>query len=586
VSYRITISIAAAALCAACGSDKATAPVAEKLCGAGGVVTLAINQAATIDCSAGTAVDLAGGGAHYLIVPQFAASHVSDVGVSYTIGAQNGSATADITPVSLSRAEGVPNAGDGEALARSIAPIARAGEQRPGLRQAAFDFALRRRARAAVAGGAWRSSAGLVTRPMAAVPALGSTRTFEVVSSFDTKNPTYAAVNAQLAYVGTNVLVYVDAQSPTGGFTPDQLIAFSKLFDETLYPLDIAAFGNPSDIDGNGHVIMLLTPIVNALVTKADCKTGGYVGGFFDGFDLVSNSVNSNHGEVFYGVVPDPDSTVSCAHPVSELLDVVPATFLHELQHLISFSQHVVVNGGDAEEGWLDEGMSLVAEELGAIHYEQKYPPPSGRSDPRQLFPDSAEGYIIGQLQDSYTYLLRTDTASTTLHSDADGGLAWRGGDWLLMRWLGDQKGTAIYQQLEHNHTTGIANIAAAAGESFPGLFGDFSLALWTDSIVGQPRSSAPQRNRFLTRNLRELYQAYYNAASSNGTPDPDVPRPYPVQPVTLTLGNAASGKMVPGTMMFYRVDASAPIRVKFAPPTGSFNASLHPQLSIYRLPQ
>ena len=583
--HRILIGTAAAALCVACGSDKATAPVADKVCGAGGVVTLAVNQAATIDCSAGSVIDLAGGGAHYLIVPQFAAANVADVGVNYTIGAQNSSATPDITPVSLSRAQAMPNGADGQALARSIAPIPLDGA-RPGLRQASFDFMLRRRARNAVANGAWRTSPVPATRPMAAVPALGSTRTFEVVSSFDAKNPTYAAVNAQLAYVGTNVLVYVDAQSPSGGFTPDQLIAFSKLFDETLYPLDIAAFGNPSDIDSNGHVIMLLTPIVNALVTKADCKTGGYVGGFFDGFDLVSNSVDSNHGEVFYAVVPDTGASVSCAHTVDELLEVVPATFLHELQHLISFSQHVVVNRGDAEEGWLDEGMSLVAEELGATYYEQKYPAPTGRTNPAQLFPDSAEGYIIGQLEDSYTYLLRTDTASTTLHSDADGGLAWRGGDWLLLRWLGDQKGAAFYQQLEHNHTIGITNISAAAGEPIPALFGDFSLALWTDSIVGQPRSSVPQRNRFLTRNLRELYQAYYNAALTNGKPAADVPRPYPVQPAPLTLGSTASGKMVPGTMMFYRVDASAPIRVKFAPPSGKFDASLHPQLSVYRLPE
>lgn len=573
---RIVIAAVAAAICSACGSDKATAPVAEKMCGASGVVTLAVNQSATIDCSAGSAVDLAGGGAHYLIVPQFAASHVADAGVGYTIGVQNGLVTTDVAPVSLSRAPAVPNVAEARQLARAIAPVAFANDPRPGARQAAFDFALRRRASAAVASGAWRMETA--APPARAVPAVGSTRTFEVVSSFDTKNPTYASVDAQLAYAGANVLVYVDVQSPTDGFTPDQLIAFSKLFDETLYPLDIAAFGNPSDIDGNQHVIMLLTPIVNALVTKAACLTGGYVGGFFDGFDLVSNSVDSNHGEVFYAVVPDPSASVSCAHTVDELLDVVPATFLHELQHLISFSQHVVVNKGAAEEGWLDEGMSLVAEELGSTYYEQKYPPPTGRTNPAQLFPDSAEGYIIGQLGDSYTYLSRPDTASTTLHSDADGGLAWRGGDWLLLRWLGDQKGTAFYQQLERNHTTGIANIAAAAGEPFPGLFGDFSLALWTDSIVGQPRSSVPQRNRFVTRNLRELFAAYYNAGGST--------REYPVLVDTLSVGSSTTGKMVPGTMMFYRVDASSPIRVKFAPPTGSFDASLHPQLSIYRLPQ
>ncbi len=587
VLNRIAIALAAASLVAACSSDHPAAPVADKLCGTGGVASLAVNQAATIDCTSGSAIDLAAGGAHYLVVPQFATSLVPNKAVAYTLGVQQSSApvaTSEFAFVAASPAAAIsaarsadgalPNGAGAAALARLLTRL-------PGERQMAFDGALRARARRAVASGAWRAAAARVAPREAATPVAGSIRQFAVVSSFSTTNPTYATVSARLAYVGTNVLVYVDTLSPAGGFTSDQLIAFSKLFDETLYPIDIAAFGNPSDIDANQHVIMLLTPIVNSLVTKAACKTGGYVGGFFDGFDLVSSSVNSNKGEVFYGVVPDPDSTVSCAHTVAELNEVVPATFLHELQHLISFSQHVVVNHGAAEEGWLDEGMSLVAEELGGEHYEQKYPPPTGRTDPRQLFPDSAEGYIIGELGDSYSYLLRTDTVTATLHSDADDGLAWRGSDWLLLHWLGDQQGAAIYQRLEHNTATGTANIAIAAGEPFPNLFGDFSLSLWTDSIVGQPRDAVPQRDRFTTRNLRELYQAYFNAGGG--------PRAYPVVLNTVAVGNTASGKMVPGTMAFYRVDAPAgngSVRIKFAPASGTFATNLHPQVSVYRLPQ
>lgn len=585
VLTKLSLGAVTCVMIVACSSDHPTAPpVADKACGAGGVVSLAVNQATTIDCSAGTVVDLAGAGAHYLIVPQFAASHVPKTAIAFNLGAQNSSLTADIASspsASLAGAAGdVPNGDDAGPLARAIAFSPQRGMQAPGARQAVFDVALRERARAAIGSGQWSHRAPSLAQrsPQATLPAAGSIRQFAVVSTFDVNNPTYKTVGARLAYVGNNVLVYIDTLSPTNGFTPDQLTAFSQLFDQTLYPIDIAAFGSPSDIDGNQRVIMLLTPVVNALVTKTECETGGYVGGFFDGFDLVSASVNSNKGEVFYGVVPDPSASVSCAHTVSQLLDVVPATFLHELQHLISFSQHVVINNSNAEEGWLDEGLSLVAEELGSMYYEQKYPAPNGRTNPAQLFPDSAEGFIIGALGDSYTYLERTDTATATLHSDADGGLAWRGSDWLLMHWLGDQKGAGFYQKLEHNTATGVANIESSAGEPFPGLFGDFSLSLWTDSIVGQPRTAVPPRNRFVTRNLRVLYQAYYNAGGG--------PRPYPVVPTSLSVGNTASGKMPPGTMMFYRVDAPGSIRVKFSPPSGTFAANLHPQLSIYRLPQ
>jgi hypothetical protein len=352
------------------------------------------------------------------------------------------------------------------------------------------------------------------------------------------------------------------------------------LFDQTLFPIDTAAFGSPTDIDANGRLIMLMSPVVNSLTTASDCAQNGYIGGFFNATDLVS-AANSNGGEIFYSIVPDPNATVSCAHPVNQLLAEEPPVFLHELQHLISFSQHFVVNRGNAEVGWLDEGMSIVAEELGSVFYEKKFPPPTGRSDPSQLFPDSSQGFVNSLLVDSYEYLLRTDTTTATLHSDADGGLNWRGSDWLLMRWLGDLKGAAIYRTLEHNSATGAANIAQAAGESFQSLFGDFSLALYTDSLPGISRGAIPARDRFQTRNLRRLY------ARLNTTDPQDFPRVFPI--VTTALVGTINASMVPGTMTFYRLNttsSSATVTIQLtAPGGGPINSHNHPQVGVFRLP-
>ena len=195
---------------------------------------------------------------------------------------------------------------------------------------------------------------------------------------------------------------------------------------------------------------MLMTPVVNALVTSAECRDGSVIAGCFTGFDLGSKSPDSNQGEVFYTVAPDPGGVSSCAHTVADIELTVPGTFLHEMQHLINFSQHVVVhNAQDAEEGWLDEGLSIVAEELGSRYYEQKFPPPTGRTNPLQLFPDSSQGFIGGLLTYSYRYLLKPDTVTVTLHSDSDLGLAWRGSVCLLARWLGDLKGEGVYKRVE-----------------------------------------------------------------------------------------------------------------------------------------
>jgi len=391
------------------------------------------------------------------------------------------------------------------------------------------------------------------------------------------------SVGARLSYVGTNILIYVDTLAPANGFTPDQLNAFGQLFDQTLYPIDLNAFGTPSDIDQNGHLIVLLSPVVNALTPTADCATQGFIGGFFDGIDLSSTDTSSNQGEIFYSLVPDPNATVSCAHSVADLDAETPATFLHELQHLINFSQHFVVHHGAPELGWLDEGLSIVAEELGSLYYEDKFPPPQGRTNPAQLFPDSSQGFINGLLFDSYSYLLKTDTATVTLHSDADGGLAWRGGDWLLMRWLGDVKGTAIYKTLIQSNLTGTANIAGAAGESFDALFGDFSLTLYTDSLPGIPKSSIPVRNRFARRNLRQMYQRLFDTSQ----PSTQVPRAFPI--ITVPLTGSISSSMVPGTMSFYKLSTSTgqnTVTIDFgATPGVPLSDALHPQLSIFRLP-
>jgi hypothetical protein len=553
--------LVAASAMAACGSGStvtAVLPAAES-CDVAGVVSLAAYEAVTITCNSGSAIDLAGNGASYLVVPQFA----------------TGSASLDTTMFVL---------GPEAAVVSPSAPASPVPSRRGDL-QSWFDQQLRARARQAAT--TRESSPGsLATAPqrVSPAPSLNSIRSFSVLSSTDVSNPAVTTVDARLAFVGGNLLLYVDTLAPAG-LSASDFDHIGTLFDQTLYPLDLDAFGPPSDIDGNGRLIALMSPVVNGLTPSAQCQTQGYIAGFFDGFDLSFPShPSSNGGEIFYTIVPDPSGSVSCAHALSSFLATVPATFLHEVQHLISFGQHVVVHNRAPEQGWLDEGLSRVAEELGSIHYEALYPPPAGRTNPAQLFPDSAQGFIAGVLLDSYQYLLGPGLESATLHDDSDDGLAWRGADWLLLRWLGDQFGTPIYKSLEESTLVGTSNIATAAGSSFASLFGDFSLALYTDSLPGVARSLIPPRVRFTSRNLRRMYQAVYNAAG----PSADVPRAFPILVTQLDGSAALTASMVPGTMSYYRLttaSGSGTARLLFSKPGGgNLPASLHPQVSVFRL--
>jgi hypothetical protein len=571
----------------ACSHDsstgtKPTAGVACKAAGGSGTITLGAMQTTTVDCSqGGTVFELAGGGASYLLVPELATGDVPIASTSYTLGSPNATSSQVLTSApNLDRASTF-SPGPSPALPGSRAES----------RQLAFDARLRAAdRRMATRGHIARAQRSVGIAPPAkaqVAPAVGSIRSFRVIATTDTtKTDVFKTVNARLAYVGTNILLYVDTLTAVNGFASGDLSGIGNLFDQTLYPIDLNAFGQPSDIDENGHLIMLMSPVVNALTPSAECRTAGFIAGFFTGYDLAASSTDSNQGEVFYTIAPDPGGVSSCAHTVADIEFLVPATFLHEVQHLINFSQHVIVhNGTEPEEGWLDEGLSRVAEELGSRYYEQKFPPPTGRTNTLQLFPDSSQGFIGGVLTNSYAYLLKPDTATVTLHSDADEGLAWRGSVWLLLRWLGDLKGEDIYKRLEATTLIGTANIEAAAGEPFQGLFADFGIAMYTDSIPGVARSSIPQRDRFVTRNLRQMFAALFRAAG----PSTDVPVVFPIVLRSIPTTQAVSASMLPGTVAYYRVDTpagSGPVQVRFATPAGAaVQASLRPQVAIFRLP-
>jgi hypothetical protein len=414
-----------------------------------------------------------------------------------------------------------------------------------------------------------------------APPPVGTLRSFKVASSF-TSN-TWATVGAKLAYAGASVLIYIDTLAPANGFTPTQLNAFGALFDQTLYPLDTAAFGPPTDLDNNGHVIMLMSPVVNGDSPASQCSTQGFVAGFFDSGDFDGPSdPNSNQGEIFYSIVPDSLGQFSCQHTVAEVGYDVPSTFMHELQHLINFSQHVIVSGGDPSSSWLDEGMSIVAEELGSRYYENKCPPPQCRSDPSQIFPDSSQGFVQDFLGDSYDYAYLPDTATITLSTDDENGFAWRGGAWLFARWLGDQMGNNVFRQLERGPSNALTDVQSVTGQTFPSLFANFGIALYTDSLPGLPRATAPAANRFVSRNMKQLWARVF----VTGGP-PEFPLQDPVQLFQISSDTTHS-VLLPGTMSFYRLDTkgAATVTIRFSAPGGApFSPLLHPQLAIFRLP-
>jgi hypothetical protein len=423
--------------------------------------------------------------------------------------------------------------------------------------------------------------------------AFNATQDFKVLSSLTAS--TYTTVTARLLYTGNNILLYVDNQAPTAnGFTDAEYAAFGHQMDVDLFPLDVSTWGNTSDIDANGRTYVLFTPIVNRL-TLSSGSCGSYVAGFFNGADLSGNT-NANRAEIFYSSVPgEPAGGATCQLLTPAIVrNAAPATFIHELQHMISYNQHVLVRNGSTEDIWLNEGLSHMSEELGGKIYETRYPCPNlppcplaGRASASQIFPDSSQGFLPPNFGNAYDFFSSRQDFSLTSPTGF-GTIEERGVAWLFLRWLVDQKGEAKLAQLDQTSRLGTANIEAVFGESFPVLFADYMTAVLLDDFPGATAGQIPTRYQFTSRNLRAIY-ARLNAIASAS-----YPTAYPLDVANLSTGAlltptaaALTVQMKPGSLdLFQFTSTTANAGMSFKPPTStSFLGTLNAQVTVVRLP-
>lgn len=538
----------------------------------GAAPSLGVFEGVTVPAErAAECLSLLGNGARYLVVPQYATRDdvtgalAAGPTINFTIGAPSFGTVAALLP---------------PPLAAPLAP------------QQRLDRALRMRERALAPMAAAQGPNPVIDVPGLAALTPNSTRNFQVLD--DLEGDTYTTVTARLRFLGEDVALYVDEDAPSGGLTQEQLDGLGRLFDRKLYPAVVGAFGSETDIDGNDRTIVLMSPVVNQLTSAAECAQFGYVTGFFYGLDLLESQRNSNKGEIFYALVPDPQARLgSCGHSVAEVLRIVPATFVHEFQHMISWGQKVLVRGSALDEAlWLNEGLSHMAEEVASMIYEREcegvFAPPC-RSNPNpneQVFPDSAQGFIDGNITNAYAYLESSTRTSVTLAFD-DGSLEERGAAFLFLRWLGDQKGEQIYRRLVETKLTGVENIEDKAGEPWARLFGDFAVAVYgADRLDGTTTTDVPQRYRFVSRDLRRIFRRFHDVDQIGG--GGEFPRPFPIVAPVLPPNGSATNGMVPGTMTWYTL-TTAPgpdrARITFQPAAAAFPAALGAQVTIFRLP-
>lgn len=301
------------------------------------------------------------------------------------------------------------------------------------------------------------------------------------VNSIDPcNNPTFHAV--KVVAIGTHAMILNDTLNPKNGFTTADFQRVAARFDTLVYPLDVGNFGDPTDIDKNGHIGIIFTRAVNELTPQRSTQ---YVGGFTFSRDLfptvattrASACAGSNQGEYFYLLTPDPAGEVNGNVRTAGFVDSVTTGVLaHEFQHLINASRRLYVNNTAAFEAkWLDEGLAHIAEEL--LFYTESGLSPRMNLDLNAIRASSttiaAYNAAMSGNQGRYrSYLSSPPTSSPYAANDS---LSTRGAIWSLLRYSVDRLNAA------DGFTAGPGQTLSGSGSVTltPGAtIGDYSLTV------------------------------------------------------------------------------------------------------------
>jgi hypothetical protein len=355
----------------------------------------------------------------------------------------------------------------------------------------------------------------------------------------------------RVAAVGTKAIVVADTTNPAGGYTDAEYASIASTFDNLVDPTDTRAFGSPTDIDGNGHVVLFFTRAVNELTAR---NSDSFVGGFFYARDLFPATAtsgfdacaSSNGGEMFYLMVPDPNGVVNGNRfAKATTTQIVIATLGHEYQHLINASRRMYVNtaASDFEATWLDEGLSHIAEEL--LFYAETGLTPRTDIDATKIrtspaYIDAFNNEAISNFGRLEQYLVAPTTHSPFADND---DLETRGATWSFLRYAADHTGSddgTTWFQLVNSTTTGVANLSQVFGANLTTLARDWATAVFADDIATtDPAYQQPSWN------MRSIF----GALESNGF--------YPLTTTSLA-GSGTTVTVTGGSAAYLRFSVAA----------------------------
>ena len=359
------------------------------------------------------------------------------------------------------------------------------------------------------------------SRPGATRPAWPTRRFFLLVRDGDVASASnYLPIDGRLAAVGERVQVYVDprdASSLDPGLVPEVVAAF----DERVYPVAARRFGAAEDVDRDGRFTILVSSWLTRLA-GGRYKVDGFVRGA--DFDVSVDQPFGNRGDMMY--------LSASLKPGPHLKTVIA----HEYTHAVVFSRRAFPADGHGrlrpeEEGWLDEGLAHLVEDLhGFSRTNLDYRVSAFLSRP--------EGYRL-VVEDYY--------AADLFRSHGN-----RGGAYLFLRWCVDRHGEDVLDRLVRSDLRGVANVEAATGRSFAALYREWTVALYLSGL--DPAADPGQPGRYRSIDPRGMIEDWVLAG----------PRSARVRP-----GGPADAWSAAGTSTHYAI-VEGPARVQVDGPAAA----------------
>lgn len=173
----------------------------------------------------------------------------------------------------------------------------------------------------------------------------------------------FTEITAVVRVVGQKGVWVEDVANPTGGFTLADFQTASTEMDQRAYDVIANHFGNPTDLDGNGRIVVVVTKEVNR---RNDNSLG-----FVHPADIYprgagqNQCLSSDFGELYYSRAPDTGGQFGAVTSVDIMRDNLIPTFVHEFVHILQAGRRITNPQFVAlQQPWEFEGQALIGEEI------------------------------------------------------------------------------------------------------------------------------------------------------------------------------------------------------------------------------